>query len=474
MNQSILRFFIWILFFSFLISACQPGIPPASTPCPAGGCIAVSPSPISEPTATPAPTRQFASQQDRLKGVTITLWNGFTGEPASALKELIRQFNLSNRWGIDVQLHSTGDQGNLVDDIQSANENDRPDLALLYPEQAFAVDAKGFPLTNLDPFIDDPDVGLTTADRKNISAQTWSQDIRNGTTYGLPALRDLTLLFYNQTWAQELGFTSPPKNYADFKEQACKAAQTNLDSADKTKPGTGGWLVSYSPLTAAAWLRAFGATEAFTTDEVSKLDSPQSEKAFTALQQLETDGCAWLGRIPEPYDYFANRQALFYSGSTLDLDLQTKAFAKSGLKDQWTVIPYPGTDGSLVTLESGLSYYILSGESNKQLAAWLLIRWLSQPEKQSALITAAKSIPVYQNYREQPSQLGISIPQWISAVEISTTAMVSPHNGAWYAAQNILSDAFWQVFQPETKAEQIPVILQQLDSTIKEVTTQKP
>ena len=72
-----------------------------------------------------------------------------------------------------------------------------------------------------------------------------------------------------------------------------------------------------------------------------QFSSPDSEAAFTALLKLENDTCAWVSRLPEPYDYFTNRQALFYSGSMEDLRVQEKNNTRLESKDEWTVIPYP-------------------------------------------------------------------------------------------------------------------------------------
>ena len=44
--------------------------------------------------------------------------------------------------------------------------------------------------------------------------------------------------------------------------------------------------------------------------EAYSFNSDEMEAMFTFQRSLFDEGCAWNSRLPEPYDYFANRQAL--------------------------------------------------------------------------------------------------------------------------------------------------------------------
>lgn len=458
------------------LAACQP-LPAAcdgvacgtSTPCASAGCPSATPQSPPVPSLTPQPTRQIAIQTDHLRGTSILFLHGANGDLQKALQKLTNEFNQTNRWGIDVQVSSTGSQSSLVDDLLSAETGQAPNLALLYPEQAWRLEDKGKEVLNLQPYLEDSEVGLSSLDLKDISETSWRQDHRKGEVYGVPALRELSILVYNRTWAAELGFPNPPQTFEEFRAQACAAAQENLGSEIKENHGTGGWLVSYDPLTAASWLRASGMPVFFTTEITPVMNNSQAQAELSALRQLVVDNCAWLGKETEPYSYFATRKALFYSGSTTDLPEQAKAMTQAGSDDEWTVIPYPGRTEPSLVLESGPSYYIFSGDANIELAAWLFVRWLIQPEQQIKLDQASWSIPVSQALRSDPSRVGITSPQWETAVQLSAIAEEAPSSSTWYLARNVLSDAFRQVFQPETKEEDLPLLLQQLDSTIQDV-----
>jgi multiple sugar transport system substrate-binding protein len=61
----------------------------------------------------------------------------------------------------------------------------------------------------------------------------------------------MEVIFYNQTWLEELGFAGPPTTPDEFKEMACAASAANGD-------GTGGYILRDDASAVAAWTFAFG------------------------------------------------------------------------------------------------------------------------------------------------------------------------------------------------------------------------
>ena len=68
---------------------------------------------------------------------------------------------------------------------------------------------------------------------------------------GFPPNRSMEVLYYNQTWLEELGFSGPPTTPEEFKEMACAAAEANGD-------GTGGYILRDDASAMASWTYAFG------------------------------------------------------------------------------------------------------------------------------------------------------------------------------------------------------------------------
>ena len=71
---------------------------------------------------------------------------------------------------------------------------------------------------------------------------------------GLPAPASADLLYYNQTWAEELGLAVPPATPAQLKIQGLRRGE-----ADPNDGGAGGSLISTEYPAVLGWLSASGA-----------------------------------------------------------------------------------------------------------------------------------------------------------------------------------------------------------------------
>ena len=87
------------------------------------------------------------------------------------------------------------------------------------PEQVLAWDQESL-IAPLNPYFSNPEFGFTQADLNDFPAGLWRQDEVNGHRLGVPAQRSTRLLFYNLSWARELGFETAPQTADEFREQA--------------------------------------------------------------------------------------------------------------------------------------------------------------------------------------------------------------------------------------------------------------
>ena len=83
--------------------------------------------------------------------------------------------------------------------------------------------------------------------------------------------------------------------------------------------GTGGWVYTYEPNSFFSWLKAFSVGAGSNFENPINLGSIENIESGTYLYDLFLDNCAWIGRQQQPYEYFANRQALAYSGKMEDI-----------------------------------------------------------------------------------------------------------------------------------------------------------
>jgi multiple sugar transport system substrate-binding protein len=323
---------------------------------------------------------------------------------------------------------------------------------------------------NLNDYINSTDTGMTLVETLDFPLVFWEQDQVNGYRFGIPIQRTGEVLFYNRSWAKELGFSEPPSTPEEVKAQACAAARLQLKDLDPNNRGTGGWIINTDPLPVISWMFAFGA-DRMPDDPTGEyqLNTPAIVQAFTFLHDLFDQGCAWISRMPDPALYFANRQALFYSGSLIDIPLQARVMDNAGNKDEWLVLPYPHTDGIPVLVVSGSSLAIIHATPKEQMAAWLFSRWLLNPERLARLDAASGSFPVRISSLDYLDDFRQQHPQWSQAISWLVWAQPAPRQPSWRAARWVISDAAWNVFNPNILPTPISFILEQAETTIPEI-----
>jgi ABC-type glycerol-3-phosphate transport system substrate-binding protein len=477
-----------MLLFCLLIGACQalPTTPTSVTSAtkapsePARQAAAPTHTPVPGPSGTPTSLPQLWVKTEDLKGIVVHFYHPWTEDAAKELAQAVADFNQQNIWGIRAEITAPGSESALFSAVDPLlGTKDSPNLVAAPTDLVHHWQTRAKTVIDLQDYADDPTWGFTPDEKADFTSMFWQQDVLEKHLYGIPASRNFQVLFYNQTWARELGFNDAPSTPEEFNLQACAAAKAIKKDNTAANDGTGGWIVNSDSLVAASWLTAFGVDPLPGADGKGyTFDTDASRSAFQFLRKMFDDGCAWISRLPTPYDYFATRQALFYSGSLEDIAVQKAAIDRAGSGDEWTVIPYP-QQSSLkssaaavkpVVLAEGYSYTIFAASKEEQLAAWLLLRWLCQPEYQSALTRASGTLPVGVKALDQLSDYSAKYPQWAQTLLWIPAARPAPTWGTWYQVSSILEDAFWQSFQSAyIKPEGIPDLLKTLDATIPEV-----
>ncbi len=177
------------------------------------------------------------------------------------------------------------------------------------------------------------------------------------------------------------------------------------------------------------------------------LQTSPNEKAFGFLQQLMRLGCAWTPLEQNQHLYFAERKALFYSGSMEDIIRQQK----TGMRDDWELIPYPSLEGNEIILSDGLSYGILHSDAEHDLASWLFIRWLQEPENLARVIALTSTLPPVPSVREEVSKIAKLNPAWELSLQYLPLVKSMPLLASWLDVGKVLQDAAWQVVQSNIK-----------------------
>ncbi len=453
------RWLISLLLFSFVFSACQtPSIPdvPTSTPEPGATDIPAA-------TETLAAESSLGVEAEALAGITVDVWHPWYGVPASLFDSQVAEFNSVNSWGILVRARSFQNFTELYEQAGAAVHGpDRPDVVVGLPEYAVEWHAQEA-VVDLNPYLSDPVYGLSGPEIADFPAVFWEQDQVGDVRLGMPAQRTARLLLYNQTWASELGYENPPATAQEFQEQACKANLSMRADEDPQNDGRGGWLIDTHPVTALSWLLAFGGG----AQESSgfRFLTPENIEAARFVKGLSEDSCAWRTQNLEPLTRFVDRSALFATASLDDLPDLARAFASAGSFDEWTVLPFPGAEGSVLVIY-GSSYIMFESDDAEQLAAWLFVRWLLSPENQADWVNSAGLFPLQASTMSLLADYAAGHPQWVGAVNLLPQGHTTPQLAAWRTVRVALGDGFTFMFRVDTPVGQVPTMLAQLDAIV--------
>jgi multiple sugar transport system substrate-binding protein len=411
-----------------------------------------------KPISTTGPATSLGVSNESLQGVEIKVWYPWYGVESNLFETLVADFNEKNEWGIKVIAESQVNFTNLYENTTaSLPTTEKPDMVIALPEHALEWDANGV-TTDLTPFAQDPRYGIDESDIPNVF---WNQDNLGGKRLGIPAQRTARFLLWNETWAGEIGFDSPPDAPNDFKQQSCRAQQSMLKDAAPQNDFMGGWYVDTEPMTAYAWLLAF---EGGVLDGSSyRFLTPHNIEALKFLRELSENLCAWQLAGTEPFKAFANREAMFINASLEDLPEVARAFAGAKSTDTWKVISFPGANEDALVVY-GSSYVILKSTKQEELAAWLFISWLLENEQDARLVEATHLFPIRLSSVELLGDYKKTHPQWAQAIQFLPQGEIQPQLASWRQVKVILGDGFTHMYRVNVPSGQVPAILAQMES----------
>lgn len=445
------------LLLALLLTACSSATPvaPTSTPKPVK----------SVPTLTPTPAG-LQIPFDSLRGLTVRVAHPWFGSDASLFDSQVDEFNRTNSWGIQVVAAGNMNYSELFENVSAAlPTSESPSLAVALPEHARLWDSDGF-VADLTSYLADPNYGWSESEVADFPSVFWAQDVEGDRRLALPYQRSARFLLWNQTWAAELGFDSPPSTPDDFRQQACRARQSLTADAVPENDSLGGWLVDTDAMTALAWMQSFGGGVLEGNDY--RFMTPANVSAFTFVRKLQEDGCAWMPAADtDPLTAFAARNALFITADLAQFSAVTRAFGTAGNTDTWRALAFPGEKPALPIYGSSLVMFKSTPEN--QLATWLFMDWLLSPENDARSTQTTGLFPLRTSSMSWLTDYQASHPQWVQAVELIPDGGLQPQLGSWRLVRIMLGDGFAQMFRIGLPSDEVAKFLVQMESTSRDL-----
>jgi multiple sugar transport system substrate-binding protein len=454
------KILLHLLSLVFLLAACTPVTSTVTGPTSTHAVV------TSTTAVTPAPVSTLGVDAADLRGVIIKAWHPWFGIEASLFETQVADFNSTNEWGISVLSVGQGNYTELFNNVSaSLAAPDKPDLVIGLPEHALYWDDQTG-VVDLTPYVSDPVWGMSAEDVADFPAVFWGQDQAGGKRLGMPAERTTRLMAYNESWARALGFSSAPETAEEFREQACAANAFFRGNTDEKDDAFGGWLVDTDPITAMAWMLAFGGGP---EEEAGyRFLTPENIEAFRFVKTLYEDGCAFKLTETSSMDVFSTRRALFITSGIEDIPALSRSFLTQSNSDKWTLIPFPG-DGRYSMAVYGSSYIVMPSDDGRQLATWLFVRWMLSAENQARWVSTTGMFPLRTSSLNLVADYATSHPQWVSAVKLLLHAQGTPRLASWRMIRLVLGDGFDFMFRVDTPVGQVATILADMDKAVRDL-----
>jgi multiple sugar transport system substrate-binding protein len=371
-------------------------------------------------------------------GQTVTYWYQHSQDRDTAMKKMIAGFNATNPWKITVNGSYEGGYDQIYNKMVAAiAAGNPPDLVVAYQNQAATYEVSDA-LVDLNPYVKDPTWGFTSNELSDFFGGFINQDVNaqfGGKRLGFPPNRSIEVMYVNLARLKALGL-SVPKTWTEFAAACARATDAAkgtygyaLDNLDASH------IFSFVISRGGGFARADG--------KGYMLNTPQMKESMVFMRDLYEKGYA--RKIASQYadqNEFGNGAALFTIGSTSGLPYYDQA-VKAGRNGDfdWTIAAVPQSSASRAPAIDlyGASVSVPKTTPRKQLAAWLFIKWFSQPEQQAAWTEVSKYFPVRKSAEPLIKDLLASDPKFASAWSLLKTADLKAEPP--YAGYDLVRDA---------------------------------
>ncbi|MBI1802536.1 MAG: extracellular solute-binding protein [Chloroflexi bacterium] len=376
--------FLALLALALVASACGPTA--ATEPTKAPAAIKVN----NPPTAT----EQVDAIKLEGKNIEVTYWHNRPQKDQDLLQTMLDEFNKSNPYGIKAKAEIGGSSYNDVYNKVNAaiQAGQPPEISVAYQNQAAFYRAQNA-VIDLTPFVKSQKYGLSADDLKDYFQTFLDSDANpqfKGEVLGFPTQRSMEVMFVNLDALKALGYDGPPKDWKTFEAMACK-----FSDASKNKFGVD---IGHDASRFAARLFSRGGRILSADGQSYVFNTQPAVDDLNMWARMLTNKCAVEVPASESFGNqtrFGNGDLLFTMGSSSGLPFFQQAVDKGG-KFKWDIalLPYEGKPA--VDLY-GASVSVYKTTPEKELAAWLVIKFLGDKAQTTRWALATGYMPVRQS-----------------------------------------------------------------------------
>jgi multiple sugar transport system substrate-binding protein/sn-glycerol 3-phosphate transport system substrate-binding protein len=362
----------------------------------------------------PKTAEQVDAIDPKGKNIEVVYWHNRAQKDQDLLQSMLDEFTKTNPYGIKARAEIAGASYNDVYNKVSAaiQANQPPDMSVAYQNQAAFYRAQGA-VIDLTPFQASKKYGLSDADLKDYYKTFIDSDANpqfKGEKLGFPTQRSMEVMFYNADWLKQLGYNEPPKDWKTF-EEICKKAS---DPA-KNKYG---FAFRHDASNFASQVFSRGGRILAEDGQSYVFNSQAGVDTIAMLQRMFKDKSAVEIPTSERYgeqNRFGAGDVLFVFASNSGLQFYQETVDKGG-KFKWDIALLPNTGKPAVNLY-GASISIYKTTPEKELASWLVVKYLGEAKQTAAWAKATGYLPVRASAKDEVVAAYKADPKWGSAAD---------------------------------------------------------
>jgi ABC-type glycerol-3-phosphate transport system substrate-binding protein len=331
----------------------------------------------------------------RQGGVAIEFWHRATGGGAQALIDLAADFNAEYAGQITVTPVPKGNVPELNQAIRAAAVGGGLPAATQGDDYDIAQYAANEVIVPLDPYLDDPEIGLTAEQRADFlpgQLERHRLPLYENRTMAFPQAFAAFTCFWNADALRRAGFDGPPATWQEFPDHVRAVAKAN--------PGMAGWNISGAGDRFISCLLTHGIQWLSDDGQSSNFDRPEALEIMTWWKELYDEGLLTFPSSDVRDTWVAGQCAYYMDTSTTvgsARELVTAFAWDAGLPPQGENNPTPVTE----TYDPVNALPATNEE--QQRAGWLWLKWLTTPDALARWVIARNVFPATSSAVESPA-----------------------------------------------------------------------
>ncbi|MCC6487625.1 MAG: ABC transporter substrate-binding protein [Candidatus Hydrogenedentes bacterium] len=369
----------------------------------------------------------------------VLFWDRQTLETADLITQIANEYNARHQ-GLPVKVEHLGDYTDINRKLSvSIQARELPAMAVGYDSMTAEYVQAGAAVP-LDEYMNDPEIGLTEADRADFFPgvlTTSTNTAFGGLTYSFPFTKSVLVMYFNKQLLKSAGIDAPPKTWNEFLKQ-CRHV--------KEKTGQFGYAVDVDCSTIDGMIYSRGGE--LVRGAESLFDQPASIAVFEFLETLAREKLAFQiqpGTFDDRDEFTQDRVAFFFRTSSLRPYV---AAMMAQEPDGWGIAMIPQSNPHApVTVLYGGNIGIFQSTPEQQRIAWGFIKYFTSAEVSVRWALGSGYLPLRKSAADHP-EMQAFFNQWEynrAAYDCLPYARPEPSIAGWQEVRTLVERAGSQV-----------------------------